>query len=99
MGLNDTSPVPKKDAMGMDYIPVYDGDVPDGPQVKISLNRLQTLGVKTHWNQAARTRAHSAVLSPSLRFRINSMGFLSVRCRDRSSTLPAHISDEGHQDG
>ena len=31
----------------MDYIPVYDGDVPDGPQVKISLNRLQTLGVKT----------------------------------------------------
>jgi Cu(I)/Ag(I) efflux system membrane fusion protein len=47
MGLNDTSPVPKKDSMGMDYIPVYDGDVPDGPQVKISLNRLQTLGVKT----------------------------------------------------
>ncbi len=47
MGLNDTSPVPKKDAMGMDYIPVYDGDVPEGPQVKISLNRLQTLGVKT----------------------------------------------------
>ena len=47
MGLNDTSPVPKRDAMGMDYIPVYDGDVPEGPQVKISLNRLQTLGVKT----------------------------------------------------
>mgnify|MGYP000900629121 CR=1 FL=1 len=47
MGLNDTSPVPKKDSMGMDYIPVYDGDVPEGPQVKISLNRLQTLGVRT----------------------------------------------------
>jgi Cu(I)/Ag(I) efflux system membrane fusion protein len=47
MGLNDTSPVPKKDAMGMDYIPVYDGDVPEGPQVKISPNRLQTLGVRT----------------------------------------------------
>ena len=47
MGLNDTSPVPKKDAMGMDYIAVYDGDVPEGPQVRISLNRLQTLGVKT----------------------------------------------------
>ena len=25
MGLPDTSPVPKKDPMGMDYIPVYDG--------------------------------------------------------------------------
>ena len=47
MGLNDTSPVPKKDSMGMDYIPVYEGDAPDGPQVKISLNRLQTLGVRT----------------------------------------------------
>ena len=25
MGLADTSPVPKKDSMGMDYIPVYEG--------------------------------------------------------------------------
>ena len=23
MGLQDTSPVPKKDSMGMDYVPVY----------------------------------------------------------------------------
>ena len=59
MGLNDTSPVPKKDAMGMDYIPVYDGDVPEGPQVKISLNRLQTLGVKT---EAAASRSMSRTI-------------------------------------
>src|SRR4051812_41078078 len=26
MGLADTSPVPKKDWMGMDYIPVYEGE-------------------------------------------------------------------------
>jgi Cu(I)/Ag(I) efflux system membrane fusion protein len=26
MGLPDTSPVPKKDPMGMDYIPVYDDE-------------------------------------------------------------------------
>ena len=26
MGLPDTSPVPKKDPMGMDYIPVYEGE-------------------------------------------------------------------------
>lgn len=26
MGLPDTSPVPKKDSMGMDYLPVYDGE-------------------------------------------------------------------------
>jgi Cu(I)/Ag(I) efflux system membrane fusion protein len=59
MGLNDTSPVPKKDSMGMDYIPVYDGDVPEGPQVKISLNRLQTLGVKT---EAAAGRSMSRTI-------------------------------------
>ncbi|MBS0552623.1 MAG: efflux RND transporter periplasmic adaptor subunit, partial [Proteobacteria bacterium] len=29
MGLPDTSPVPKKDSMGMDYIPVYADDRPD----------------------------------------------------------------------
>ena len=28
MGLPDTSPVPKKDPMGMDYVPVYEGEEP-----------------------------------------------------------------------
>ena len=33
MGLPDTSPVPKKDAMGMDYVPVYEGgEEPGGEQ-------------------------------------------------------------------
>ncbi len=30
MGLPDTSPVPKKDPMGMDYIPVYEGEEAGG---------------------------------------------------------------------
>ncbi|MBU1236918.1 MAG: efflux RND transporter periplasmic adaptor subunit [Gammaproteobacteria bacterium] len=48
MGLPDTSPVPKKDSMGMDYIPVYEGDEPDDSgAVKVSPVRVQTLGVKT----------------------------------------------------
>jgi Cu(I)/Ag(I) efflux system membrane fusion protein len=33
--------------MGMDYIPVYDDELQEGPQVRISLDRLQTLGVRT----------------------------------------------------
>jgi Cu(I)/Ag(I) efflux system membrane fusion protein len=49
MGLPDTSPVPKKDSMGMDYIPVYanegGGTVPG--TVKISPERIQMLGVRT----------------------------------------------------
>jgi membrane fusion protein, copper/silver efflux system len=47
MGLPDVSPVPKKDAMGMDYIPVYEGEGNDGDTVKIGLGKLQRTGVKT----------------------------------------------------
>ena len=48
MGLADTSPVPKKDSMGMDYIPVYADEGADQPgTVKISLDRVQRLGVRT----------------------------------------------------
>jgi Cu(I)/Ag(I) efflux system membrane fusion protein len=47
MGLPDTSPVPKKDSMGMDYIPVYEGDdQDDGNTVKVSLDRIQRSGVR-----------------------------------------------------
>lgn len=47
MGLPDTSKVPKKDSMGMDYIPVFEGDQPDASTVKVSLGKLQRTGVKT----------------------------------------------------
>ena len=47
MGLPDTSPVPKKDSMGMDYIPVYESDeADDGKTIKISLAKVQKLGVE-----------------------------------------------------
>lgn len=56
MGLPDTSPVPKKDSMGMDYVPVYEDDEETGGaqavssgsgQVRISVEKVQKLGVKT----------------------------------------------------
>lgn len=48
MGLPDTSPVPKKDWMGMDYIAVHEGeDDEDGSTVKVSLDRVQRAGVRT----------------------------------------------------
>jgi len=47
MGLPDTSPVPKKDQMGMDYIPVYEGEQSQGNQVSISPEKVQKLGVRT----------------------------------------------------
>ena len=62
MGLPDTSPVPKKDPMGMDYVPVFAGDenssngkqtassfdTSGGPgQVIFGIEKVQKLGVKS----------------------------------------------------
>ena len=47
MGLADTSPVPKKDSMGMDYIPVYEGEDIDDGSVKFSPGKIQRTGVKS----------------------------------------------------
>jgi Cu(I)/Ag(I) efflux system membrane fusion protein len=47
MGLPDTSPVPKKDWMGMDYIPVYEGEQESGSTIKMSLDKVQRSGVRT----------------------------------------------------
>lgn len=47
MGHPDTSPVPKKDEMGMDYLPVYDGEDDDPGAVKVSADRIQKLGIRT----------------------------------------------------
>jgi Cu(I)/Ag(I) efflux system membrane fusion protein len=60
MGLPDTSPSPKKDSMGMDYLPVYadEGAQGDPPGiVRINPGRLQTLGVRT---EAAEMRPAAA---------------------------------------
>ncbi len=60
MGLPDTSPVPKKDSMGMDYVPVYADDKPDDSGVvAVSPARIQTLGVRTA--EVARQAVDAAV--------------------------------------
>jgi len=52
MGLPDTSPSPKKDPMGMDYVPVYAGEEPAAEPgaanlIRISTEKVQKLGVRT----------------------------------------------------
>ena len=51
MGLPDTSPVPKKDPMGMDYIAVFEGeqaqDTGTANQIRISADKVQKMGVRT----------------------------------------------------
>ena len=58
MGLPDTSPVPKKDPMGMDYIAVYEGEDQEESSgqtslIRISTEKIQKLGVRT---EAARVQ-------------------------------------------
>lgn len=64
MGLADTSPVPKKDAMGMDYLPVY-ADADPGPTpgtVVLPPEKVQRLGVRT---EVAMREALSATVRAS----------------------------------
>jgi Cu(I)/Ag(I) efflux system membrane fusion protein len=62
MGLPDTSPTPKKDPMGMDYIAVYEGeddraegsDPAAAGQIRISTEKIQKLGVRSEAAQLRR---------------------------------------------
>lgn len=62
MGLPDTSPTPKKDSMGMDYIPVYEGDDTDDGSVKLSPGKIQRTGVQSE--PAARRVIRTLVRAP-----------------------------------
>jgi membrane fusion protein, copper/silver efflux system len=78
MGAPDTSPVAKKDSMGMDYIPVCEegGEPESGNVVKISLDRVQRLGVRS---EAVEKRA----LSRTVR------AFATVQYDERRQTVIA----------
>jgi Cu(I)/Ag(I) efflux system membrane fusion protein len=62
MGLPDTSPVPKQDSMGMDYIPVYEGGDADDSSVKLSPGKIQRTGAKSE--PVARQVVRSIVRAP-----------------------------------
>lgn len=65
-----TSPVPKKDEMGMDYVPVYQGEdeaqvtVPGQAVVSITPERQQLIGVKT---DAVQVRPLTKIIRASAR--------------------------------
>ena len=63
MGLPDTSPVPKKDQMGMDYIPVYADDATgSGSTIVIPYDRIQRSGYRT--DKAAKRVVSAPVRAP-----------------------------------
>src|SRR5882762_3468289 len=62
MGLPDVSPTPKKDSMGMDFIPVYEGEDTDDGSVKFSPGKIQRTGVKSE--PAARRVIRTKIRAP-----------------------------------
>src|SRR5439155_1425534 len=68
MGAPDPSPVPKKDSMNMDYIPVCEDEAGHGPAtVKLSLDKVQRLGVRSE-EVAERELSRSVRAFASLQF-------------------------------
>jgi Cu(I)/Ag(I) efflux system membrane fusion protein len=72
---NRTSPVPKKDEMGMDYVAVYPDAV--GPEVRISPAVVNNLGVRT-----------AAVAREALALRAETVGYVSYDERRLQQVRP-----------
>jgi Cu(I)/Ag(I) efflux system membrane fusion protein len=93
MGLPDTSPVPKKDSMGMDYLPVYADDRPDDRgAVVVSPARVQTLGVRT---AAVERRAVDATVRASGRVEIDERRQVVVAPRFEGWIERLHVNAVG----
>ena len=96
MGLSDTSPVPKKDATGMDYIPVYEDEVaqPGMPAgtVKIAPDKVQILGVRS---EAAALRDLRRVVSAVGTIQVNERLVYRVAPRFEGWIEKLHVNTTG----
>ncbi|HEY0665778.1 MAG TPA: efflux RND transporter periplasmic adaptor subunit [Gallionella sp.] len=92
MGLPDTSPVPKKDAMGMDYVPVYEGEEQSSSVVSISSDRVQKLGVKS---ETAALRELNVTLRANGRIEIDERGLHTIAPRFEGWVERLHVNTTG----
>jgi Cu(I)/Ag(I) efflux system membrane fusion protein len=93
MGLPDTSPTPKKDSMGMDYIPVYEGeDEGSGNEVKVSTAKVQKLGVRV---EAATMREISRPLRAAGRVDIDERRLHNVAPKFEGWVEQLHVNATG----
>ena len=100
MGLPDTSPTPKKDPMGMDYIPVYEGEQDDEPaaanQIKISTEKVQKLGVRT---EAAQLRPLDKVVRASGRIEPDERRLYAISPKFEGYVERLHVNVTGQPVG
>ncbi len=94
MGLPDTSPVPKKDQMGMDYIAVYEDDEPASatPLVKLSLDKVQKLGVKT---EAVAMRDLKSTIRAVATVQVNERSLATVTAKFEGWIQRLHVNTTG----
>ena len=94
MGLPDTSSEPKKDSMGMDYIAVYEGedDAPAGEGLKISLDRVQKLGVRT---QLAESRTIGRLVRASGRVEVDERLLATIAPKFEGYVERLHVNTTG----
>ena len=78
MGLPDTSTTPKKDAMGMEYIPVYADEAVKSGEIALDRGTMQRLGVVT---EAAALRPLGASVRAAGRIEIDERRIHSVAPR------------------
>lgn len=98
MGLPDTSPVPKKDAMGMDYIPVYEGEeaAESGSGIVVSTEKVQKLGVRT---EAAALRELSRELRAVARIEVDERRLHAVAPKFEGWIERLHVNATGQPVG
>ena len=92
MGLPDTSPTPKKDSMGMDYIPVYEGEEETSGGVKISDAKVQMLGVRS---AAVERRALDAVVRATGRIEVDERRLATITPKFEGYVEKLHVNATG----
>ena len=103
MGLPDTSPTPKKDPMGMDYVAVYEGEQDDqgsGPaaanQIKISTDKVQKLGVRT---EAAKLRSLDRIVRAAGRIEPDERRLYAITPKFEGYVERLHVNASGQPVG
>ncbi|MBF0158046.1 MAG: efflux RND transporter periplasmic adaptor subunit [Magnetococcales bacterium] len=97
MGLSDVSPVPKKDPMGMDYLPVYEGESPTpstAGQVVVAAGKMQQLGVKT---ELVRTQTLERRIQAAGRVELDERRLHAVTTRFEGYIERLHVNVTGQQ--
>ena len=92
MGLPDTSPAPKKDSMGMDYIAVYEGEDESAGGVKISEAKVQRLGVRS---TAVERRVLDAVVRATGRVEVDERRLATITPKFEGYVEKLHVNATG----